>query len=90
MIDTYFVSPSEADLASFCASFVNAIGPVQGRSAIAEQTLDDGTVIPAQDGAGNPSLFYACVRGLTVIAGSGGVIACDSSVGAAVCGVWAE
>lgn len=89
--DTYVSAPDKDTLLTFARSFVNYIQPQQGRAAVPESTDADGNVTPAMPAAGDPALWYTCIRATFPIAAV--VIAplavVEGDTGAAVVGVWA-
>ncbi len=87
--DTYLVSADGDTLANFCTTFQNAIGPSRGRIAIAESLDEEGQIVPAQEAAGDPTFFYACVRLSTPIEPPDGIALCDEETGKQVLGFWA-
>lgn len=89
MVDIYICSSDKDEISGFCENFRNVIGPVSGRPAIAEQTLDDGTVIPASGAVGDVSKLYACIRTDAAPSLPDEISAADSEVGEALLGVWA-
>ena len=89
MVDVYFCSMDKDILASFCSQFCNVIGPFQGVAAVEEQSLEDGSVIPAKDAVGDPDQYYACVRADNIPTLPEGISAMAYADGAAVLGVWA-
>lgn len=89
MIDTYISASNEAAIRSFVGFFTQVIGPEKGRPAVPETVNEDGSINPAQPAAGDPSLWYACVRAPFAIEAMMGITIEDAAVGIAVVGVWA-
>ncbi|MDD2324579.1 MAG: hypothetical protein PHW63_01005 [Alphaproteobacteria bacterium] len=88
MIDTYLKSTNREALEALRAGAVNVIGPVQGCAAMEAVTLEDGSVIPAQEAKGDPAYWYVCVRLVVPVGVSEEIEACDAAEGQAVCGLW--
>lgn len=84
--DTYVSCDDMDTLMMFLSSFVNYIQPQQGRAAVAAE--GESPAIPA---AGDPALFYSCIRATADISASvpSPITVIDAEIGAAVVGVWA-
>ncbi|MDD3371024.1 MAG: hypothetical protein PHE27_04260 [Alphaproteobacteria bacterium] len=93
MTDYYFSSSSYDILAAMiedasgCAP-PSSIGPIQGRTAIAERT-EDGVTVPEVPAVGDPDLWYAAIRTDEEIPPPAGTSVCDAPTAIAVLGVWA-
>ena len=87
--DTYISSSSLENIKCFCDTFANVIGPRSGMAAVAEETLEDGSVILAQAAIGDPLRYYACIRTAEILSLPEGIEHCNESEGSAVLGVWA-
>lgn len=89
--DTYIFAANEAILASFCRNFSATLGPRKGRAAMPESVNEAGEITPAQQAAGDPALFYACLRTSTpdLPALPEGLSFCSATEGCAVLGLWA-
>ncbi|HBM91311.1 MAG TPA: hypothetical protein DD400_05505 [Rhodospirillaceae bacterium] len=90
MIDTYFCASNLDALNSFCAGYANVIGPQCGRAAIAEEVLEDGSVIPAQEAAGDTSKYYVCIRSQESISVPSGTDEINAVLGQKILGVWSS
>ena len=88
MVDTYLVSSDEAALKTFCAQFLDVLGPKKGSAAI-EESFDETTNerTQAEAAKGDPERFYACVRDGDLSLPDG-IEECDAET-ASVVGVWA-
>lgn len=89
MTDTYLCSDNLESLMSFCAGFLDVIGPAPGRAAIEESVDDSGLTVPAQPACGDPDKFYACIRSEVAIELHAGIEAADPSEAIPLVGVWA-
>ena len=84
--DTYVSCSDLETLTESLSSFVNYIQPQQGRAAV-EATEES----PAQEAAGDPALWYSCVRATAPIDAMvpDGIHVVGAETGAKIVGVWA-
>lgn len=87
--DIYLSCADKTTLEAFCAAYANVISPAPGRPASAESIDENGEASAARPAAGDPLLYYACIRGELPPTVPEGIILCDTATGQAVLGVWA-
>lgn len=90
MIDTWIISTDATALTAFCAGYPNVLGPANGRAAIADYTdPDTGTVYPGCPAAGDPDVWYACIRAESAVSLPEGCAFSTEANCAPIIGVWA-
>lgn len=88
-VDTYIISSNEGGIKRFCDAFSNVIGPRAGTAAVAQQVLDDGSIISPQAARGDPLQYYACIRATSPLTLPESITVCSETEGVAVLGTWA-
>ncbi|MDD5585628.1 MAG: hypothetical protein PHY92_01555 [Alphaproteobacteria bacterium] len=86
MVDTYLTAANEAAFRAFLSFFSQVIGLQKGRAAV-EADPDNG--IEAQPAAGDPLMFYACVRAPFAVPAMEGTAVIAAEEGEAILGKWA-
>ncbi len=84
-VNTYLCSADRQVLAEYVNSFANRVGPVTGRAAVPEQTID-GEVVPAAEAIGNTATYYAYVTAPFQAPLIPGITYADEAIGVALLG----
>lgn len=90
-IDIYVSGPVQGDLEAFAEQYENHIPPQPGRPAVAAGTDEYGHVTEAVAAAGDPSLYYTCIRTTAGISSAitAPMSVVDAETGRAVVGMFA-
>lgn len=86
MIDTWLVSAGREAFAALREACPNMIGPQRGRGPVAADPEADPPV-GERPAAGDPDLWYACVRAEAIPVLTEGVAVVETAIGESVLGV---